>query len=532
MMKITERYVKVFTIVMFVIAIGLFVYIPFISTKSQFPNTKKQIPGTEEQSSLVDTEQVEKPSKYNLKQFTDTEEGNTHYINYPKQMIDTEHVNKLFIGDLGQMKQRKIIRALVVYSKTDFFFIKGGMKGIQFELLDEYGKFLNQGVKSAEKKVRIIYIPVTFDNLLQALNSGKGDIAAAFLTITPERKKQVAFISSWKMSVTEIVVSHKSVTGLKNIEDLAGRSVHVLKGSSYLEHLKQLNRHFKKKNLSVINIIETDAHLTSEDIMELVNSGAIELTVVDDYKARLWASVFSNLRVNENIKVTTGNFLGWAIREENNQLASSLNAFVHNVRMGTLLGNILFKRYYKDVRWINNPVSKRELKKYEQLVTIFKKYGKQYNLDHLSLLAQAYQESGLDHSKKSPRGAIGIMQILPSTASDPNINILNIDKLENNIHAGIKYLSFIMDRYYSDPAISIENRFAFSWAAYNAGPAKVRRMRAETKRMGLDPDKWFSNVEVAAGKIVGRETVQYVANIYKYYIAYKLSRNMKNMNTL
>jgi len=286
-MKITEHYVKVFTIVMFVIAIGLFVYIPFISTKSQFPNTKKQIPGTEGQSLLIDTEQVDKPSKYDLKQFTDTEEGNTHYLNYPKQMIDTEHVNKLFIGDLGQMKQRKIIRALVVYSKTDFFFIKGGMKGIQFELLDEYEKFLNQGVKSAEKKVRIIYIPVTFDNLLQALNSGKGDIAAAFLTITPERKKQVAFISGWKMPATEIVVSHKSVTGLKNIENLAGRFVHVLKGSSYLEHLKQLNRHFKKKKLSVINIIETDAHLTSEDIMELVNSGAIKLTVVDDYKARL-----------------------------------------------------------------------------------------------------------------------------------------------------------------------------------------------------------------------------------------------------
>jgi membrane-bound lytic murein transglycosylase MltF len=509
-MKIAERHVKVFTIVMFVIAIGLFIYLPFIGITKQVTNTTKQLLSTEESSPLSNTKQVDKPSKDEL-----------------EQMIDTAWINKLFKGDLGQMKHRKIIRALVVYSKTDFFFIKGGMKGIQVELLQEYEKYLNQGVKSAEKKVRIIYIPVTFDNLLPALNSGKGDIAADFLTITPERKKQVSFASVMKMPVSELVVSNKSVTGLNTIEDLAGRTIYVLKGSSYVEHLEQLNKHFKKNNLSAIKIEETDAHLLSEDIMELVNSGTIQLTVVDDYRARLWAGIFPNLQVNEKLKVAKGNYTGWAMRKKNQQLVKSLNDFVKKVEKGTLLGNILFKRYYTDVRWIKNPVSKRELRKLERFITLFKKYGKQYSFDYLALLAQAYQESGLDHSKKSPRGAIGIMQLLPGTSSDPNINIPNIDKLENNIHAGTKYITFVRDRYYSDLAISTHDRFAFSWAAYNAGPAKVCRMRAETKRMGLDPNKWFSNVEVAAGKIVGRETVQYVANIYKYYIAYKLTYKFK-----
>jgi membrane-bound lytic murein transglycosylase MltF len=512
-MKITERHAKVFTIAMFVIAAGLLVYLPFIGIGKQFTNTKKQPLSNKGPSSLQGTELANKPLKDD-----------------PEQMIDTERVNKLFKGDLEQMKQRKIIRALVVYSKTDFFFIKGGMKGIQVELLQEYEKFLNQGVKSAENRVRIIYIPVTFDDLLPALNSGKGDIAADFLTITPERKKHFSFASGRKMPVSELVISNKSVTGLNTIKDLAGRSVYVLKGSSYVEHLEQLNKYFKKNNLSAIKIEEADAHLLSEDIMELVNSGTIQLTVVDDYRARLWAGIFPNLQVNEKLKVAEGNYTGWAMRKENRQLAKSLNAFVQKVDKGTLLGNILFKRYYTDVRWIKNPVSKRELRKLEQCITLLKKYGKQYSFDYLALLAQAYQESGLDHSKKSPRGAIGIMQLLPSTASDPNINIHNIDKLENNIHAGTKYLTFVRDRYYSDPAISLENRLAFSWAAYNAGPEKVRRMRAETKRMGLDQDKWFSHVEVAAGKIVGRETVQYVANVYKYYIAYKLSSNKKSMN--
>ncbi len=523
-MKITERHVKVFTIAMFVIATGLFVYLPYIG-REQFTNTNTQPPGTEEPSSLIDTGQADKPSKGGPGQSIDTAQRNNSFKSDPEQMIDTERVNKPFKGDLDQMKQRKIIRALVVYNKTDFFFLKGGMKGIQVELLHEYEKFLNQGVKSAEKKVHIIYIPVTFDNLLPALNSGKGDIAADFLTITPERKKQVSFASVMKMPVSELVVSNKSVTGLKTIKDLAGRSVYVLKGSSYIEHLEQLNKHFKKNNLSTIKINEADAHLTGEDILELVNSGAIQLTVVDDYRARLWAGVLPNIQVNEELKVAKGNFTGWAMRKENHQLAKSLNVFVQKVQKGTLLGNVLFNRYYKDVRWIKNPASKRELKKIEPFITLFKKFGKQYNLDHLALLAQAYQESGLDNSKISPRGAIGIMQLLPGTASDPNVNIHNIEKLENNIHAGAKYLAFVRDQYYSDPAISTENRLAFSWAAYNAGPAKVRRMRAETNKIGLDPDKWFSNVEVAAGKIAGRETVQYVANIYGYYIAYKLSSN-------
>jgi membrane-bound lytic murein transglycosylase MltF len=117
---------------------------------------------------------------------------------------------------------------------------------------------------------------------------------------------------------------------------------------------------------------------------------------------------------------------------------------------------------------------------------------------------------------------VGVMQVLPSTAADPNVAIERIDELENNIHAGVRYLAFLRDRYFSDPEISPLDRNAFSWAAYNAGPAKVRKMRQQAAKMGLDPNIWFSNVEVAAARVVGREPVQYVSNIYKYYVAYRL----------
>jgi len=441
-------------------------------------------------------------------------------------------VAEKFTGDLPEMRKRKRIRALVTYSKTDFFFHQGGAKGIQAEFLHEYEKFLNKGIKRAENRIHITFLPVTFNELLPALQQGKGDIAAAFLTITPQREKEVTFASGGKLKVSELVVTNKKVKSLETIEDLAGKTVYVLNQSSYVEHLRHLNETFRQKKLSPMKIEQADPNLLSEDILELVNSGVVEITVVDDYKARLWKQVLPDIRVHENLKVAEANTIGWATRKDNKALTRSIDSFALKIRKGTLLGNMLFKRYYLDTGWINNPVSKEELGKLDAFVALFRKYGERYDFDHLALLAQAYQESGLDHSKKSHRGAVGIMQLLPSTAGDPNVNIRNITNLENNIHAGTKYLAFIRDRYFKDAAINTENRLALTWAAYNAGPARVQKMRDQAKKMGLDPDIWFSNVEMAAGKMTGRETVQYVANIYKYYVAYKLASQVTHTDAV
>ena len=153
---------------------------------------------------------------------------------------------------------------------------------------------------------------------------------------------------------------------------------------------------------------------------------------------------------------------------------------------------------------------------------IFKKYANRYEFDYLMVAAQAYQESQIDQSKKSPAGAIGVMQLLPSTAADKNINIPEIHELENNIHAGTKYLRFISDRYFADGDIDPKNKLLLSFASYNAGPARIAKLRKEAEAQGLEPNKWFQNVELMAAKHIGRETVQYVSNIYKYWIAYKM----------
>ena len=259
----------------------------------------------------------------------------------------------------------------------------------------------------------------------------------------------------------------------------------------------------------------------------MVNAGLISMTFVDDHKAKLWAQIFDKIRLHPEISINSGGSIGWAFRKNSPKLKDIVDQFVRKHQKGTMLGNILFKRYMVNNRWAKNALSPAEQEKFQALSGLFEKYSEQYDFDYLMMAALAYQESQLDHSSRSHVGAVGIMQILPSTATDKNVGIADIEDLENNIHAGIKYLRFLQDRYFTDPAIDPLNQTLFAFAAYNAGPAKVRRLRNEARKMGLDPNVWFGNVEVVAAKRVGRETVQYVSNIYKYYIAYRLTRDKR-----
>ena len=137
------------------------------------------------------------------------------------------------------------------------------------------------------------------------------------------------------------------------------------------------------------------------------------------------------------------------------------------------------------------------------------------------LAAQGYQESRLDNSVRSKAGAVGIMQVLPTTAGDPNVDIADVKVLENNIHAAAKYMRFVMDTYFPGARMDPFNRTMFAFASYNAGPARIAGLRRQAAGRGMDPDQWFGQVEQVAAERIGRETVQYVGNILKYYVVYR-----------
>ena len=428
-----------------------------------------------------------------------------------------------WLGDFDGMIERKKIRVLVALNKMMFFFDGPRMRGITVDGFAEFDKFVNKKLNNKNLKVQIIFIPTTRDNLIPALVDGYGDIAAANLTITEERLKLVDFTDPLLTDAKEIVITGPKTKNISTLEDLSKQKIYVRPSSSYFESLNKVNGEFKKQKIKGIKIVEADEYLEDSDILEMINAKMLPATVVDEHKAVFWAEIFKNINVHTNITVNTGGKIAWAIRKNSPKLKNITNEFVKNHKVGTLHGNILFKRYLEENKWVRESLVEKHRKRLDETITLFQKYGEKYNFDWLMLAALAYQESHLDQSKKSSNGAIGIMQILPSTAEDKNVNIKNIDKIENNIHAGTKYLRFIEDRYFADEEMSSKNRDLFALAAYNAGPAKIAKLRKEASDSGLDPNIWFGNVEIIAAKRIGRETVQYVSNIYKYYIAYSLS---------
>jgi len=369
--------------------------------------------------------------------------------------------------------------------------------------------------------VHVAFYPGPRDKLVDNLVGGLGDIVIANLTITPERLKQVDFSDPMQTGVKELLVTGPAAPAVNSIDDLAGQKIHVRKSSSYYESLVDLNASFKKSGKPPIKLVAAVEYFEDEDLLEMVNAGLIPMIVMDSHKAHFWTQIFNKIKVHDKIAVREGGQIAWAFRKNSPKLKAIVNEFINGHKKGTMIGNMLLKRYLQSTRYVKNVLDDQEIQKFSSMAPIFKKYAGQYDFDHLMIAALAYQESGLDQSRRSHRGAVGVMQILPTTAADPNVGIPDIEKLENNIHAGTKYLRFIIDRYYRDEPMDDGNKNLFGLASYNAGPARVRGLRKKAVAMGLDPNRWFYNVEVAGAQEIGRETVQYVSNIYKYYIAYR-----------
>lgn len=263
-------------------------------------------------------------------------------------------------------------------------------------------------------------------------------------------------------------------------------------------------------------------NLETEDLLQMVNAGLFGITVADRYIAQLWQPLYSDLKVHQGFYLHTGGKLGWALRKNSPQLLQALNAFNKEHKIGSEFGNIMLRRYFKNSKRVLNATSEGEMRKFNALVGLFEKHAGTYEFDHLLLMAQGFQESQLDQAARSRAGAVGVMQLLPSTAKELGIQGVE-GSADRNIEAGSKYLRLISDTYLDDAEITPVNRLLLSFAAYNAGPGNLMKFRRLAEKSGLDPNVWFGNVEQAAARIVGRETVDYVGNIYKYYVVYKLA---------
>lgn len=430
---------------------------------------------------------------------------------------------KPWTGDLDGMVERRYIRILCTFNRTNYFLDKAEQRGITYEAGKKFQDFVNDRLKMKTVKVHVAFIPVRHDRIFSALAAGEGDIAAANLTITPERRKLATFANPWISDVKEVVVLGAGQPPVLSVDDLAGREVHVRKSSSYYESLVALNEKFKAAGRKPVKIVEADEQLEEDDLLEMANAALIPITVVDSHIAAIWSQVFPNIQVVEGVTIRSGGEIAWAVRNNSPKLLEMINAFVAANAKGSATYNILFKKYYQNTKFVKNARSDEEVRRFSGTIDFFKKYGDKYDFPWLLLAAQAYQESGIDQSRVSSVGAVGIMQIKPSTAESSPVFIKGVDKsAERNVEAGTKYLRFIADQLKETEGMDRINRGLFAFASYNAGPARIAQLRKKATQRGLDPNKWFGNVELVAARDIGQETVGYVANIYKYYVSYTL----------
>jgi membrane-bound lytic murein transglycosylase MltF len=430
-------------------------------------------------------------------------------------------MNRPFTGDFDEMVKRRMIRFGVTFNRTHYFIDAGQERGLTAEYLKLFEEDLNKQLKTGNLKVHVVIVPMPRNQLYAALAGGKIDAVAAMVTIRPEAEALAAFSVPTRTNVSEVVVTGPGAPPIASVDDLAGQEVFIRKTSIYYETLTRLNEQLKARGKPAIVIDEAPDVLEDDDVLEMVNAGLVKITIVDDYLADFWTKVFTNLKVHSDVAVRTGGNLGVAFRKENPKLREFVNAWAAKQEKNSAFRNTVEHRYLQSVKYAKNAAAEGERRKLASVIELFKKYGAQYDLDYLLMAAQGYQESTLDHNARSAVGAIGVMQVMPPTGKEMKVG--DITLIEPNIHAGVKYMRFMMDQYFKDEPMDALNKGLMTFAAYNCGPGRLRQLRREAEKQGLDPNVWFGNVERVASERIGRETVTYVSNIYKYYVAYRLS---------
>ena len=424
-------------------------------------------------------------------------------------------------GDLDAMVARRMVRVGVTVNRTFYFVDNGVQRGVAYEFGKLFEDELNRKLKTdLSTKVNVVFVPLPRDLMGRALTEGRVDLVIAQVTIRPELQAQVSFTVPTRTNVNEVVVTGPGAPAIASADDLSGKDVYARKDSKYYESLVALNTALKAKGKAPAVILDIPGNLEDDDVLEMVNAGLVPITVIDDYLAAFWQKLFTDITVHDAVALRTGASLAVPVRKDSPKLLAEINGFLSKYGLGTAFGNMMEKRYLVSTKYAKQATSPEGRKKYAALAEIFRKYSDQYKMDYLLMAAQGYQESQLDQNAKSHVGAIGVMQLMPATGKDMKVG--DITEIDANIHAGVKYMRFMIDQYFKDEPMDPLDKGLFAFASYNAGPGRVRQLRREAEKRGLDPNIWFGNVEQIASERIGRETVTYVSNIYKYYIAYRL----------
>ena len=419
----------------------------------------------------------------------------------------------------AQMLEQGEVRMAVPFERVTYVESKKQILGVAPQIAKYLGSFLS---KKYKKPIQVKIVPSVLGNMLNEIDQGNADFALVYGRKYEEQLKSGQYLLYTRPHLEESLIVTKAGTApINSLLDLSGQDVCV----SRLKDTKALtdaNEILIKSGKKPINIYQDKHALDDEDFLQMLNAGLISNTFVATWKAQLWKPYFTNLQLNESTKSPGGSPGDIVVLKINKDLATDVLSFANSPDLEEALA--IFRKNDFNIRRgaLKSPVTPEEWKRFESMLGFFRLYGHQNRLDPLFLASLGFQESMLNQSAVSPTGAIGVMQLLPSTGE--SLNVGNIHLLEPNIHAGAKYMSSLIYALSIEGDLTDMERNFFAVAAYNAGPNNIRKARALASTMGFDPNKWFENVEMSTAKLFGVETFLYVRNVYKYYVSYDIEQ--------
>jgi membrane-bound lytic murein transglycosylase F len=430
----------------------------------------------------------------------------------------TQYRVQSHLDDIEGIKKRKTVRILTRNNAASYFLWRGQLLGFEYELAKEFAR--QNGVR-----LEVVVAP-SHNALIPMLREGKGDVIAALMSPTEQRRKLGVVFSRPYLYASEMVVARSSEKVFNGVEHLKGRTLVVRPSSAYWQTLQDIRAQGIK-----FTLMKAPEDMETEEIIDKVANGEYDLTVADSTLLEI------ELTWRDDIKgvltLTDPQPCAWAVRTNNPKLLKAINKYFKKEYHG-LFYNITYKKYFNSPHAVLKHREHRydidtggQLSPYD---TIVKKYAEKYGFDWRLLVSQMYQESRFDPTRKSWAGAVGLMQVMPRTAKE--VGFTEIKDLETGIHAGVKYLDWVRDRFSEE--LPVVERMWFSLASYNAGPGHVHDARRLARQKGWNPDRWFNNVERAMlllskrkyakmarfGYVRGREPVNYVRDIRDRFHAY------------
>lgn len=420
--------------------------------------------------------------------------------------------------DLEGIRDRRVLRVITRNNAATYYLYRGELVGFEYELAQRFAEQL--GVRLQ------MVVADDHEDMIPMLKAGKGDMIAAFMTRTPGREARGVTFSRPYHHAVETVVGRADEAEMDSPGDLAGRTLHLRRGSSYWQTAEAL----QSQGIDVeLEPLPSDRE--TEAIIAGVARGEYELTIADSHILQTEMTALGEVRGLLELGEPVAH--GWVVREENPALLAAINSFWDSEYRG-LHYNIFYRRYFEDDSRIRAHRAGRvdrsdggSLSPWDDLV---REYAERHGFDWRLILSQMYQESRFDPAAESWVGAQGLMQVMPRTARE--LGLAPMDDPETGVAAGVRYMAWLRERF--PDHLPVDQRTWFSLAAYNAGVGHVRDARRLAERQGMDPDQWFGHVEEAMlmlsepryhrharhGYVRGREPYQYVRHIRDRYRAY------------